>query len=709
MANLTEQILGGAKSEAVIEQPETLATTVLSTPNTELPRKLKLKAEASQRMNELHAFGQGMRSILNTAATGIGYLDKTINPQNAPLYNKLQNDISEQNKSFKETNPPSEGILPTAPEVAYIAGQTVATAPLVPMRAIQGIRGVLGALPTISSTGEKIAAPFVNKLAASTVTGGATGAEFGALTSSSNDESLLENTGKGLITGALAGPLLTTTASVGKNIYPAAKSLWANVRVGKIARESGLEPSAVKKIIEYLENAGLSPQQAQLELNKLGPQATLGDLSSSLQARVGGLATFDPKAMEIVKGRYEARAKTANSEAHQILESKLGPKPNLDAEREAIIKKVQKDVAPDYRAAHASSDVLDIKSVVDDIDKSLVSAVGPKAQALKTIKGYLFNKTKDAEGNTILSLKDSVEHLHEVRMAIDDVIDKAKNPQSSIGKRALAAVQDVRDKIDIQLKTNPEMAAADAKFADKMQILKDIDTGENLLKGNGTNKEEFAKFYNSLSPERQAAIAKGMHGNIGDLMEGATRGELSEAQRLFGKSSRNRANVEKVFGNRGTEVLDALQKQATMRGTENSIIKRSLTAEGQAVQREFGERNDGGGGLSFIHGAALDLATGSGGGATALSAIGRFGRSIKANITGNRQERLIQGTADLLSRQGAERDIGLDVVNRANAVQNSIKSKSKFNFDFVAKSPTYLLSAPAGELGYSSYKKLGRE
>lgn len=706
MANLAEQILGGAKSEAVVEQPSTLATTVLSTPNTELPRKLKLKAEASQRMNELHAFGQGLRDILNTAATGVGYLDKTINPQNAQQYDKLQSDIIEQNKSFVETNPKSEGILPSAPEVARIAGQTVATAPLVPMRAIQGIRGVLGALPTVSATGEKIAAPFVNKLAASTITGGATGAEFGAATSSTNDESLLENTGKGLITGALAGPVLTTAASVGKSIYPAAKNLWSNIRVGQITRQADMEPSAVKNIIGILENAGYTPQQAQIALNKLGPKATLSDLAQSIQSEASGLASIGGKSTEILKGRYEARAKTANSEAHQIMEAKLGPKPDIEAEKEAIIKKVQADTGPDYKAAHANPIALDIQPVVDDIDKQLKTAVGPKAAALKQLKGFLFKTEKDASGNEIQILKHKVDELHEVRQAIDDVVND-KNPTTSYGKNALRSIENVRNGIDAELKTVPEMAAADNKFAAKMEIVNHIKIGEDALK-KGMNKEEFARFFDGITPEKQDAVKKGMRSAIGDAMEFASRGELSEAQKLFGKSSTNRANLEKAFGNNGTEVLDALEKEAMFRGSEQKVIHGAQTAERQSIQRKYGERNDGPGAGQILHGAALDLVTGTPGAATALMTVKRAGSHVGLKISESRKDRLIEGTADLISRQGTERNIGLDVVNRASAVQNSIKSKPKFNFDFVAKSPTYLLSAPVGELGYSSYKKLGR-
>jgi hypothetical protein len=41
-------------------------------------------------------------------------------------------------------------------------------------------------------------------------------------------------------------------------------------------------------------------------------------------------------------------------------------------------------------------------------------------------------------------------------------------------------------------------AAADAKFAKEIGKIKDIEIGENLLKNNGMNIQQFAKFYDNF-------------------------------------------------------------------------------------------------------------------------------------------------------------------------------------------------------------------
>ncbi len=705
MGNLTDQILGGQSVATATDSAPTLADTVLSTPNDKLPDAVKqFDLQADQAKNR-SAFVHGLSSVINTVGSGIGYIDKNLIPGGEQRNQAFQDRIKKENADYEKSNPPGSGF--NTQDISNVAGQMVASAPLLPVKAFSAISGAMRALPTVAVTGEKVAAPIINRLAASSVTGGLGGAEFGALTSSANDKSLLENTGEGLITGALAGPLLTSVSDLAQKGLPTLKNMWAGIQVNKIAKEAGMDPASVKNVLGILENAGYTPREAQLKLNQMGPKATLSDLAQSIQSEASGLASIGGKPTEILKGRYEARAQGANSEAAQIMESKLGPKPNIDAEKENIITQVRKDVAPDYKAAHASTDVLDIKPIISDLDNMLATAPAgsSKETALKKLKGFMYNKGVDAEGNQISVPKESVAHLHEVREAIDEVLDLAKKPSNnSMGNKTLAMLSDYRSAIDAQLKTNPQMAAADNKFASKMQIVNDIDFGNNALK-NGINKEEFAKYYDGLSPDRQAAVQKGLRAAIGDQMEKASRGELSEAQRLFGKNSANRANLEKVFGQNGTDALDALQNEAMLRSTEQKVMNGAQTAERQSVQRKYGERSDGPGAGQIVQGAVLDAVTGTPGAATGIMAAKRLGGHFKLQMSANSRDRLIEGTSDLISRSGPERNIGLDVANKAHKI-NSLISRDRLP---VAELPTYLLSAPIGEGGYSAYKKLGKE
>ena len=702
MGSLTDQVLGGQSDSKYTvtvnptnSPPASLADTVLSTPADKVPDAVQQFDLQKDQAKNRAAFVHGLSSVLNTVGQGIGYLDKTFIPGGEQRAQAFNDRVAKENKDYETANPPGSGF--NNQDISNFVGQVVATAPLMPVKAFTAVSRFMGALPTVAATGEKIAAPLINRLGAATVTGAAGGAEYGALTSSSNDEGVLANTGKGLIMGALAAPLLTVGSDVAQKALPTVKNLWANVQINKIAKDANMEPAAVKNVLSILQNAGYSPREAQLRLNQMGPQATLADLAQSIQTEASGLASFGGKPTEILKSRYEARAQGANSQAHDIMEQKLGPKPDIELEKSTIIKNAQNEVKPDYQAAYNSGANLDITPVVQNIDAQLKTAVGPKAQALAQIKSYLYNK----DG----TLKNSVPDLHEIRQAIDDVVD-GKNPTTSYGKNAARAITEVRSGIDTALKTVPEFAAADAKFASKMQIVNDIDTGTTLLK-KGMNKEEFSRMFDSLTPDRQDAIKKGMRGAIGDAMEQASRGELSEAQRLFGKNSTNRANLEKAFGQNGSDVLDALEKEAMLRSTEQKVIHGAQTAERQAVQRKYGERNDklGSGFTDILHGAGVDMVSGSPGLATAAMTVKRIGGQAKLILSTNAKDRMIEGTSDLLSRQGQPRNIGLDIANKANKINNLI-SRSKLP---VADLPTYLLSAPIGESSYSAYKKLNSQ
>ena len=387
------------------------------------------------------------------------------------------------------------------------------------------------------------------------------------------------------------------------------------------------------------------------------------------------------------------------------MEAKLGPKPDIEAEKDAIVKQAKIDTSADYKSAHANTTALDAQPIVDYIDKQLETAVGPKEAALKQLKGFMYKTVKDASGNDVQVLKHKVSELHEIRQAIDDVVEKKGTPETSYGRNALSAIGDVRTGIDKELKTIPEMQAADSKFSQKMSVKDAVQIGYEILKKNNFNKEEFSRLFDNASPEIQEALKKGMRAHIGDMMESASRGELSEAQRLFGKNSANRAHLEKAFGQAGTETLDALQKEATERFTENSIRHGAQTAERQSIQRKYGERTDSGGGLKeILQGSALDAITGTPGAATAIMTMKRAGGHIGLKISEGRRERLIEGTADLLSRQGNSRNLGLDVANSVGTIQKRISGKFKLP---VIDAPTYLLSGPVGESSYSAYKKSG--
>lgn len=585
--------------------------------------------------------------------------------------------------------------------IGRFVGQTAATAPLIPGKVIQGVNAGLRALPTTLATGEKVAAPVLNRLGASAASGGVAGAVYGAATSSTNDESLASNVGTGLITGSIAGPAIMAGGSLASKVVNAAKAGWEHVNIETLARASGLSASSTKDIVERLKSTGLTPATAQVELTKLGPKATLMDLSTSLADEGGAIAALGDKSSTIVKNRMLVRADTANSDAVKLMETKLGPKPDVYVERgmlkgqeaDNIHKEAQRLTKADYELAHKSSQILDAQPLIEDINKSLEGAVGAKANVLKTAKSYL---TKTVGEDQVP--KYSVSDLHEVRQGIDDLIN---NKAESLPGNALRAISQVRDKVDTLLKSNPEMLAADTKFAEKMKIKQGLQIGYDAI-NKGTNKEEFARTFDNASPEIKDTIKKGMRAAVGDAMEKNTQGELSGAQRLLDKKALNRANFVKAFGPQGGDILDNLHQEIAFRNTERSVLYNSKTAERQAIQaRRQGEAGSGGGFVrEALKGLAIDASTGSLGAATGVNVVRTGGRNILLSLSEGRLNRLNEGSADLLSRSGQARDNAMSVLEQVSKVRDkSFLSRQQTNI----KLPV-VLSGPLGQEGYKRVK-----
>ncbi len=165
---------------------------------------------------------RGAKDVLDTAAHGLGnaasyVADKTLPEETAKAVKQSveqtkAEDLAGRNQFDKEYSGS------TAVDVGRPVGQIAATLPVMPSAAMTGIATAAKALPTVATTGAKVAAPLVNRLVSAAGQGALGGAVVGGATSSANDKSLAENVGEGALTGGLTGPLLPVASSVGKGI-----------------------------------------------------------------------------------------------------------------------------------------------------------------------------------------------------------------------------------------------------------------------------------------------------------------------------------------------------------------------------------------------------------------------------------------------------------------------------------------------------------
>lgn len=566
--------------------------------------------------------------------------------------------------------------------IGRIGGQALATAPAVPVGAI---RSAFQSAPAVAALGSGM----VNRLGSTMATGAAGGAAFGAGTNATNEEGLVSNVGTNMATGAIAAPVIAGAGKLGSMVVPGYRSLMARADVILAAGKAGLPPSAIKAVVQHLDEAGMTPAEAIQELNRLGSRATLGDVDPSLQARVSGLSQLGGKPTSILRNRYGERADTADSSARQFVESKLGPKPNIEDETEAIKTMAQRLAGPSYKVAHSSTDKLDTSSLLGHIDSELKNAVGSRASILKEIRGYLIDE-KSAPKSTIAQ-------LHPVREEIDDILNKRGEGLSA---NTFGKVNAIRGKLDTILKTNPQMKAADEEFSKHMDIASGLRIGYDAITKK-TNKDEFNKVFDTASPELQSTIRKGIHAAIIDAMENASAGQEAATRRLFNKKEINKEILRKAFGAHGNEILDKVHGEVVQRETERAAKYGSQTALNTAIREEY--QNKGIANLSDLSFAAGLDAVGAGGAAVGATIAKRGFANRLMKFSENRLGQLTEGTADLLSRQGAERDVGMQVIEQVSKIQNRLKTPSVVERLQLPKVPT--LAAPFGGKAYSEIKE----
>ena len=246
------------------------------------------------------------------------------------------------------------------------------------------------------------------------------------------------------------------------------------------------------------------------------------------------------------------------------------------------------------------------------------------------------------------------------------------------------------------------MAAADAKFAEKMDIKKGLQTGYEAIT-KSMNKEEFARTFDASIDEVKDTIRKGMRAAVGNLMEKSSQGELTGASRLFDKKAVNRANFRKAFGPDADQVLDNLHQELAFRNTEREVRFGSDTATNQAIRQRYGGSgpSEGPGVVrEALKGIAIDASTGSLGGATAVNVLRTGGRNTLLSLTKGMQNRYAAGTADIISRSGAERDNAMSILERVSAVQKKgAASRANTNIQL-----PIVLSGPLGQEGYKRVK-----
>ena len=630
-------------------------------------------------------FGQGLKHGIKSAYYSIGGMGvKALGA--LPLPTSMSEGVeaakkygeegakANRDEAAKYENPDAPWYQPTAHGVGNVMGEVAATAPVMSMKLIQGAGSLARAIPYAGFAAKPI------------VEGALGGAAFGAGTYEGSEQPAVKHIAENALAGAVLNPVVSTAVGGARK---GAAGIVDYFRNKYALAGTEIDAPAAKKIISVLEEAGLTPAEAKAELARLGSQATIGDINPATTAAVGGLAKIGGEATNIIKSRYADRAAGANTAANDLMETRLGVKPDFEVEKEAASAARDAAVGHIYRKAHSSKQALDVEPLISKIDKDINKAVGPEKDALKTAKSYLY----DEAGN----VKVDIEPLHKVRQQLDAEIKEFEKAGAGSSPKAIA-LNDVRKELNARLKTNNEMAAADTEFSKLITEHQGLDYGKTAI-GLKPNVDKFTSEWNAASPEKKEYIRKGLRVAIGDIMEQASKGELAGAQQLLGKKAGNREIVRTAFGKDGEEVLDELAKHAKMRYTENRAQFGSDTAENLAVSKIFGMPTSEGLGIAPL----VDIAGGHGL-ATGFKLIQNIASNDQLARGTEAHRKMLAQAADVLSRSGYSADqilAGLEKVAK-------IKQGNKFELPNWMKRQVLTRSALPVATGYVEKNIEGR-
>lgn len=530
--------------------------------------------------------------------------------------------------------------------------------------------GIAGTIPAM------MAAPGLFGLGEGTLVGnsllsGITGAGINATDTAVRGGDLNDIEHNALIGGAFGGLAPSAGKLVGSGLE-------------KLTNVLSSTTPAARNVANILQDIGMSPQEAEIALKRMGPEATLADLDPALTTEAGGLASMGGKPTSVLKNAMKARAANVDNRVSELMEKQLGPAPDAEATLKSIHDEASEKASPFYKAGKEGPE-MDVTPVLQSISEQLPNASGGTKSLLTNVRGFLTNEVASKTNPLGMTVpKSNPEAVLGARQALDDIMYNRETGEAKLGPNAMRVASDLRAQLDQIVKSNDNFAQGDAIYAQAKNEQRAFKQGQEIFSSN-IRPVDLARMLERMSPEEVAALKKGARASIADALQSSRRGEGPAAQGLFGRSTNNRANLNLLFPN-AQETLDALHSEAMMRGTEQRVAQNSATAERQAVQQKYAPKGE----SPIDTGAAVvgHLVDGGTGAVLAMGGKAALGAARNA-LTSRALNKLTEGTARGLVATGPEQRAFLQQVARAartNAIHNVLASRGAMAANLLTRS-----------------------
>jgi hypothetical protein len=370
----------------------------------------------------------------------------------------------------------------------------------------------------------------------------------------------------GALGGAIPGVIGAGTA-VGRSVYN--KVTGGGGPLDELA-------GGARRYVGQLSSEPGRVQQMQADLQRLGPNAMLADVSREWEAVAGGAASR-PGSRDLVVNALNARDAGKNQRLAADLDSALGPA-GAPSQIEVGLANARRGLGPDYADAFRDARAVPTQRLADQIDSSLVDLRGESRRAVERVRGWL-----NIPGTNQLDPHPNA--LFQVRQEIDGLLEGEKNSKVI---RELSIIR--RDVDGILAESVPGIKNVDAQFQELSRQSGALARGGTILDSGKTaiRPQELAQELRQAAlPEGQFTgpsatplrLQQGVRAEI-DRVAGTNANDPIALQRLVkGEGDWNRDKLAQLYGDdRARAALGAIDREVTFRDTTNRVVNNSETA-----------------------------------------------------------------------------------------------------------------------------------
>lgn len=314
----------------------------------------------------------------------------------------------------------------------------------------------------------------------------------------------------------------------------------------------------------------------QESLNKLGPDATLSDVSPEWMGVARGAASRPGSRDQIVTA-LTARDAGKNARLRTDLDTSLGQSP-IPSRIEADLEQMRGRVAEGYREVFRDARAVDTQGLANDLDSLVTNLRGPAQKAVQQARGYL-----DIPGTDQLDPHPGA--LFETRQALDGLLTTEQNP------KVIGQLTAIRRRVDETLAAAvPGIKDIDAPFSELMRQSEALQRGGMVFDSGktATRPEELLQEMTMAARPQGAMVGpsgapyrarQGARAEIDRLTGTKLNDPQALSSALKGEGDWNRDKLRILFGNNeADQALSAIDREMIFRNTHNRVTSGSDTA-----------------------------------------------------------------------------------------------------------------------------------